>query len=116
MYASMPKVNNSNRMIDMRSDTVTRPSAGMREAMANADVGDDVYRDDPTVRLLEERTADMLGKEAALFVNLRHPKQPLRPAGSLWPRVTSILAGSVIIFQSMRRVGLPCWVGFHPFT
>ena len=47
MYASMPKVNNSNRMIDMRSDTVTRPSAGMREAMANADVGDDVYRDDP---------------------------------------------------------------------
>ena len=52
----------------MRSDTVTRPSAGMREAMANADVGDDVYRDDPTVRLLEERTADMLGKEAALFV------------------------------------------------
>ena len=68
MYASMPKVNNSNRMIDMRSDTVTRPSAGMREAMANADVGDDVYRDDPTVRLLEERTADMLGKEAALFV------------------------------------------------
>lgn len=55
-------------LIDLRSDTVTRPSAGMRAAMANAEVGDDVFGEDPTVIRLEERVADMLGKEGALFV------------------------------------------------
>ena len=54
--------------IDLRSDTVTRPSAGMRRAMAEAPVGDDQYGDDPSVNLLQERIAEMLGKEAALFV------------------------------------------------
>ncbi|MGY8777298.1 MAG: beta-eliminating lyase-related protein, partial [Longimicrobiales bacterium] len=55
-------------MIDLRSDTVTKPSAPMRQAMASAEVGDDVYSDDPTVNALEERVADMLGKESAVFV------------------------------------------------
>src|SRR5262245_35727206 len=55
-------------MVDLRSDTVTKPSSGMREAMARAEVGDDVYGEDPTVRALEERVAHLLGKEAALFV------------------------------------------------
>lgn len=54
--------------IDLRSDTVTRPSPAMRKAMAEAPVGDDVYREDPTVRELEERVAALLGKEAALYV------------------------------------------------
>lgn len=54
--------------IDLRSDTVTKPTPEMREAMAEAEVGDDVYRDDPTVIRLEELAAGMLGKEAALFV------------------------------------------------
>jgi len=53
---------------DFRSDTVTKPTAKMRRAMAEAEVGDDVYGEDPTVRRLEERTAEVLGKEAALFV------------------------------------------------
>ena len=53
---------------DFRSDTVTKPTAAMRRAMADAEVGDDVYGEDPTVRALEERTAEILGKEAALFV------------------------------------------------
>lgn len=53
--------------IDLRSDTVTRPSDGMRQAIVHAEVGDDVLGDDPTVRALEERTAELLGKEAALF-------------------------------------------------
>jgi threonine aldolase len=53
--------------IDLRSDTVTRPSEGMRRAMASAEVGDDVFGEDPTVRLLEERVAALMGKEAALF-------------------------------------------------
>lgn len=54
--------------IDLRSDTVTRPSAAMRAAMAAAEVGDDIFGEDPTVQRLEERTAELLGKEAALFV------------------------------------------------
>ena len=54
--------------IDLRSDTVTKPTPEMREAMAEADVGDDVYGDDPTVNRLEELAAEMLGKEAALFL------------------------------------------------
>ncbi len=55
-------------MIDLRSDTVTLPSAKMREVMAQADVGDDVYGEDPTVNRLQELAAEHLGKEAALFV------------------------------------------------
>lgn len=55
-------------MIDLRSDTVTRPSAAMREAMANAEVGDDVWGDDPTVNLLQEKCKELTGKPAALFV------------------------------------------------
>ena len=55
-------------MIDLRSDTVTRPTPAMRRAMAEAEVGDDVFGEDPTVRRLEEAVAALLGKEAALFV------------------------------------------------
>jgi threonine aldolase len=55
-------------MIDLRSDTVTRPTPEMRRAMAAAEVGDDVLGDDPTVIALEERAAELLGKEAGLFV------------------------------------------------
>ncbi len=54
--------------IDLRSDTVTKPSEGMRQAMYNAEVGDDVYKEDPTVNALEEYFADLTGHEAALFV------------------------------------------------
>jgi threonine aldolase len=54
--------------VDLRSDTVTKPTPEMREAMAEAEVGDDVYGDDPTVNTLQELAAGMLGKEAALFV------------------------------------------------
>ena len=54
-------------IVDLRSDTVTRPSAGMRAAMASAEVGDDVFGDDPTVIALQQRAADLLGFEAALF-------------------------------------------------
>src|SRR6516225_6877099 len=58
----------SETMIDLRSDTVTRPTKAMRAAMESAPVGDDVFDEDPTVNRLQERVADMLGKEAALFV------------------------------------------------
>ena len=54
-------------MIDLRSDTLTRPTAGMREAMAQAPVGDDVYGEDPSVAALESRVAALLGHEAGLY-------------------------------------------------
>ena len=57
-----------NGKIDLRSDTITQPDDAMREVMAHAVVGDDVLGDDPTVRELEQRTAALLGKEAAVFV------------------------------------------------
>ena len=58
----------SSTPVDLRSDTVTRPTAAMRRAMAEADVGDDVYGEDPTVKALEERFAARVGKDAALYV------------------------------------------------
>jgi len=57
------------KLYDMRSDTVTRPSAGMRKAMYEAEVGDDVYGEDPTVNRLQEMSAEITGVEAALFVS-----------------------------------------------
>ena len=67
MYAGVAKTNRPVRM-DMRSDTVTQPTAAMRRAMAEAEVGDDVYGDDPTVNALQDKVAKLLGKEAGLFV------------------------------------------------
>jgi len=65
MWEHWPMANS--QLIDLRSDTVTKPSDGMREAMAKALVGDDVYGEDPTINSLEERVAKLFGKEAALF-------------------------------------------------
>jgi threonine aldolase len=56
------------KLVDLRSDTVTHPSARMRQLIASAEVGDDVFGDDPTVRRLEQKVSEILGKEAALFV------------------------------------------------
>ena len=55
-------------MIDLRSDTVTKPSKAMRLAMADAEVGDDVYGEDPTINKLEARAAEVFGREASIFV------------------------------------------------
>src|SRR4051812_13995798 len=58
---------NTSPLVDLRSDTVTRPTPAMRRAMAEAEVGDDVLDGDPTTRRLETRVAELLGKEAGLF-------------------------------------------------
>ncbi len=72
MYAGMDKLSaesaNDSRIVDLRSDTVTRPSAGMRQAMAEAVVGDDVYGEDPTLNRLEAELAARAGKAAGLFL------------------------------------------------
>ena len=68
MYTSSAQEKNAIDIVDLRSDTVTRPSAAMRRAMSEAEVGDDVYGEDPTVNRLQERAAEIFGREAALFV------------------------------------------------
>lgn len=78
-------------MIDLRSDTVTRPTDGMRRAMADAEVGDDVYGEDPTVNRLQEVVATTFGREAALFV----PSGVM--ANLLWTRVLAPPATEVAI-------------------
>jgi threonine aldolase len=84
-------------VIDLRSDTVTRPSPAMREAMARAEVGDDVFGDDPTVNLLQEVVARILGKEAALYV----------PSGTMGNQVcikTHTQAGDEVIAERGAHV------------
>ena len=68
LMADPDRVSPMEDVVDLRSDTVTRPSAAMRRAMAEAEVGDDVYGEDPTINRLEKRAAEIFGKEAALFV------------------------------------------------
>lgn len=84
------------RPIDLRSDTVTRPTEEMRRAMAGAEVGDDVFGEDPTVNDLQERAADVLGKEAGLFV----------PTGSM---------GNQVCLGALSRPGdeVVCDAGAH---
>jgi threonine aldolase len=82
---------------DFRSDTVTKPTMNMRRAMAEAEVGDDVYGEDPTVRRLEERTAEVLGKEAALFV----------PTGSMGNQLSLRVhgrSGTEVILESRSHI------------
>ena len=67
------------KTIDLRSDTVTQPTAAMKEAMLNAELGDDVFGDDPSVLALEEKAATMLDKEAALCTNRHHGQSDLYP-------------------------------------
>lgn len=84
-------------IVDLRSDTVTKPSAGMREAISKAEVGDDVYSDDPTVNSLEERVAELFGKEAAVFT----------PTGSLANQLgirTLVKPGEELICESNSHI------------
>lgn len=82
-----------NTPVDLRSDTVTRPTPAMRQAMAQAEVGDDVFGEDPTVQWLQERVAEMMGKEAALFL----------PSGTMANQVairTHTLPGDEVIIEA----------------
>jgi len=86
-------------MIDLRSDTCSRPTPDMRQAMANAEVGDDVYGHDPTVKALERRTAELLGKEDAAYM----------PSGSMTNQVavrTHTEPGDAVLFDQYAHVYL----------
>jgi threonine aldolase len=66
-------------MIDLRSETCSRPTPEMRAAMANADVGDDLYGDDPTVKALDRATAELLGKQNAVYMPTGTMSKPGKP-------------------------------------
>src|SRR3990170_7525793 len=87
------------KVIDLRSDTVTKPSAAMRRAMAEAEVGDDVYIEDPTVNRLQARAAETFGREAGLFV----------PSGSMG-NLTCIMA------QASRGQEVICEAAGHIYN
>lgn len=101
--------------VDLRSDTATRPTARMREAMARAEVGDDVFREDPTIRELEEYAAELLGKEAGLFVTSG-------TQGNLVSLLTHCRRGDAAILGSESHIyhyeggGLSALGGILPFT
>jgi threonine aldolase len=100
-------------LVDLRSDTVTKPTPEMREAMAEAEVGDDVYRDDPTVNRLEELAANMLGKEASLFV-------PSGTMGNLLALLVHCQRGDEVIIGDKSHIylneagGMAALGGIHP--
>ena len=99
--------------IDLRSDTVTKPTPEMREAMAEAEVGDDVYMDDPTVNQLQEKAAEMLGKEDALFV-------PSGTMGNLLALLVHCQRGDEVIVGDKSHIylneagGMSALGGIHP--
>jgi threonine aldolase len=99
--------------VDLRSDTVTKPTPEMREAMAKAEVGDDVYGDDPTVNKLQEMAAAMLGKEAALFV-------PSGTMGNLLALLVHCQRGDEVIVGRNAHIylneagGMSALGGIHP--
>lgn len=102
-------------MIDLRSDTLTSPTPAMRRAMAEAEVGDDVFGEDPTVRALEEETAALLGREAALYVPSGHMANQLglyvstRSGEEVWAHENHHLIGdeqgaTVVLARALPRL------------
>lgn len=101
-------------VVDLRSDTVTQPTPAMREAMARAEVGDDVYGEDPTVNRLEEIAAAKVGKEAGLFV-------PSGTMGNLAALLTHCQRGDEVILGNLAHTflyeagGMAALGGIHPY-
>lgn len=77
-------------VIDLRSDTVTKPTESMKSAMITAPLGDDVFGEDPTVNALQAKIADILGKEAALFV----------PSGTM----ANLIAGELVVWLNIAKI------------
>ena len=100
-------------LVDLRSDTVTKPTPEMREAMAEAEVGDDVYMDDPTVNKLQEKAAEMLGKEDSLFV-------PSGTMGNLLALLVHCQRGDEVMVGDKSHIylneagGMSALGGIHP--
>ena len=101
-------------IVDLRSDTVTKPTAAMREAMAAAEVGDDVMGDDPTVKILEEKTAELFGKEAALFVPTGTQGNLISVMAQTWERGSEYIVGDKAHIYIFEQGGGATLGGAHP--
>ena len=101
-------------MIDLRSDTVTHPTAEMREAMASAAVGDDVYGEDPTINALQELAAEMLGKEKAMFVS-SGTMGNLSATLARCARGEEVILGNLSHIFLMEAGGIAALGGVHPW-
>lgn len=103
------------KMIDLRSDTVTKPSEKMRQAMFNAEVGDSIYKEDPTVNKLQEMAAEITGKESAVFV----PSGTMGNLASVLthcPRGTEVILGNESHIFYYEAGGISALGGIHPHT
>lgn len=103
-----------NMVVDLRSDTVTTPTASMSKAMAQADVGDDVFGDDPTVHALESRVADLFGKEAALFVPTGTMGNLVSIMAHCWERGSEYIIGDAAHIYIFEQGGSAQFGGAHP--
>lgn len=103
-------------IVDLRSDTITRPNGAMRAAMASAEVGDDVFRDDPTIHELERRMAELTGKEAALFVPSGTMGNLICVMSHCWGRGQEMLLGDKSHIHVYEQGGCAQLAGVHPRT
>lgn len=102
--------------IDYRSDTVTRPSQKMREFMAKAKVGDDVYRDDPTVNQLQQEYAKLFGKEAALFVPSGTMSNLISMMIHVRTKGDGAILGNLSHIYNIERGGISAIGSIHPMV
>ena len=102
--------------IDLRSDTITRPTPRMREAMAKCAVGDDVYKDDPTVNELQDKIAKLFGKEDSLFVPSGTMSNLICLMVNVKLKGEGAIIGSISHVYSIERGGMSNVGGIHPLV
>ncbi|KAF8768216.1 putative low-specificity L-threonine aldolase like protein [Argiope bruennichi] len=112
-FVSACQLSNMVREVDLRSDTVTKPTPAMRKAMAEAVVGDDVYKEDPTINELEEKIAEFLGKEAALFVASGTMGNLSAVMAHCWTRGQEIIMGDQSHMFMYEQGGISSLAGVH---
>ncbi|TNV73681.1 hypothetical protein FGO68_gene5240 [Halteria grandinella] len=115
-YGSTPELVNTENLIDLRSDTVTRPTKKMREAMASAKVGDDVYGDDPTMNALEGEIAKLFGKEKALFVPSGTQSNLIGMMINVKIKGEGAILGHLSHVYNIERGGISAVGGIHPIV
>jgi threonine aldolase len=111
-----PALANTENYIDLRSDTVTRPTYRMREAMAKAPVGDDVYRDDPTVIMLEKEIAQLFGKEESLLVPSGTMSNLIGMMLNVRIKGEGAIVGHMSHVYNIERGGMSALGGIHPIV
>ena len=111
-----PALENTEGYIDLRSDTVTRPTPRMREAMAKAPVGDDVYGDDPTVNRLEREIASLFGKQASILVPSGTMSNLISMMVNVRVKGEGAIVGHLSHVYNLERGGMSALGGIHPIV